>query len=106
MIKATKDLLASKAAQLLVGKQIARYGKLESLRLDSKKHQMELICHLEGESTPLKLRVEKYILSNDGAVSFLEITETSCSHIWVARLMEDFVHGIKFPIPGWVSAIL
>jgi hypothetical protein len=49
MFRSAKDALAGKSARIYLNDLLARYGRLEDLRIDSKAGTMELTCLLHGE---------------------------------------------------------
>jgi hypothetical protein len=106
MFKAAKDALASEAARRYVNGLIARYGKVEELRIDSRRHQMKAVCHLDGENVPIVIDVGNYVIRDHGEKKSLEITAIACSRVWLERLLEDHVRGRSIDLPSWAAAAL
>jgi hypothetical protein len=63
MFKAAKDAMTSRAAQVYVNNRIARYGEVQTLRINSREKTMEVSCLLHGESDPITIKVETITLT-------------------------------------------
>ncbi len=106
MIHAAKDMIASKAARAYVNNLIARYGKVEELAIDSRNRRIRVTCSLDGESVPVTIDVERYIIHEDGPKRMIELDACRCSRRWIETLLIDFVKGRRFEIPPWATAAL
>lgn len=106
MLNLTKDAITSRAAQAFLNSRMARYGRVDRLKIDSTKRAIEVVCSLEGEAEPVTLRVEEYELHDEGGKRFIEIKRASCSRPWLHRAMEDLAPGRRFELPGWAAAAL
>jgi hypothetical protein len=107
MFSAMKDAVTSKAAQTFVNQRIARYGEVQSLKIDSKRKSVEVVCQLLGESAPITVSVDHYEL-RDGAdgEKFLRVRSCSASRPWLENLLRDQAVGREFPVPGWAASAL
>src|SRR5215216_2373250 len=106
MFNAAKDALSSRAAQTFVNDRIRRYGKVERLKIDSQRKQMEVVCLLDGEPTPITVRVGNYVVENEGSKKILRISQCTCSRPWLQRLLNDFAEGRRIEVPSWAAAAL
>ncbi len=106
MFKALKDSIASNAALLHCNRLISRYGALKELRIDSARRRMEAVFHLEGETAPVAVTVEKYEIVEEKGRKFFRVVECRCARPWIQNVIEDHVYGRKFPLPHWAAAIL
>ncbi|QYM79457.1 hypothetical protein K0B96_02245 [Horticoccus luteus] len=98
--------MTSRAAQAFVNSRIARYGRVDRLKIDSTNRAIEVVCSLEGEVDPVTVRVDRYELHDEGGKRFIEIKKASCSRPWLHRALEDFAPGRRFEVPGWAAAAL
>jgi len=106
MISAIKDAVTSRAAQAFVNKQIARYGSVEDLKIDSGSRTVEISCLLHGEASPIHVKVENYAVESSGAKKFLTVTRISASRPWLQNLLIDHVQGRRVELPSWAAAAL
>lgn len=102
-----KDAVTSKAAQTFVNQRIARYGEVQSLKIDSKRKSVEVVCQLLGEPTPITVRLDNYDLRDgpDGG-KLLRVGSCSASRPWLENLLTDQAIGREFPVPGWAASAL
>lgn len=106
MLNAAKDALASKAAKHYLKGLVARYGELHSISLDSQKKRVAFVCLLHGETEPLRVTVDRYVLRQAGDQQFVEVLACSCDRPWVHRLLEDYAIGRRIELPGWAASAL
>jgi hypothetical protein len=106
MFHAAKDALASEAARRYFNNLIARYGKVEELRIDSRNQTMKIVCLLEGEAQPITIHVDDYAILTVDSKKMLQIGTCRCSRPWVESLLVDFVRGRTIELPGWAAAAL
>lgn len=106
MFNSTKNFMTGKAAQLYVNNLIARYAVLKDLKIDAQNKTVEIVCQLHGETEPIRVRVDKYLLQEKGEQRFVQIVKCTCSRPWVQNLVEDFVQGRQVEVPPWAMAAL
>lgn len=106
MFSAAKDALASKAARAFVNQQIARYGEVTSLKIDSHNKTIEAVCQLIGEREPITARLESYELHDAGDQKMLRIGSCTCDRLWLQNLLMDHARGRDIPVPGWAATAL
>jgi len=106
MLTAAKDAVASRAAQVWANTLIARYGKVQDLKIDSRQKTLEVSCLLEGEASPLTVRIEKYVVESAGEKKFLRATAFTCSRPWLQKVLADHGPRQRLELPPWAAAIL
>ncbi len=106
MFNAAKDALASKAAQAWANGLIARYGKVQDLKIDSRRKTLELSCRLDGESVPITIRIENYRIETVGEKAFVCAADFKCTRPWLQTLLMDFGPRQRVELPGWAIAAL
>jgi hypothetical protein len=106
MFNAAKDALTSRAAQAWANQLIARYGKVQDLRIDSRQKTLEVSCLLDGESTPVVLKIENYVVEIEGDKRFIRARQFTCSRPWLQNLLTDHGHRPRLELPAWAAAAL
>ena len=103
---AAKDSMASKAAQVYLNKLIARYGKVQELKLDSRAKTIRATCLLEGETQPIVVHAENYVIESEGDKKFIRIASCSCNRPWLQNLITDFLQTRRIELPSWAASNL
>lgn len=106
MFNAAKDALASRAAQAWANKLIAKYGKVQHVRIDSRRKTLEVTCLLEGEPAPITIVVENYVLEHEQDKKYLRATDFRCTRPWLESLLRDFGHRQRVELPHWAAVAL
>jgi hypothetical protein len=106
MFSAAKDLMTSSAAKAYANDFIKRYGKIEELKIDSKRNRIEVVCQLTGEVDAIGVTIEKYLIEEKNGKKFFSVVDSSCTRPWLQTAMRDHLHGRRFELPGWASAAL
>ena len=106
MFNGIKDSLASTAAKSLLASRMDRYGKLTDLRIRSREKTIAAELLLEGEETPVLVRIERYrIVGNSGEYSIV-VEGVTASRGWLQNLLEDLLVGKPMPVPSIVLLAL
>lgn len=106
MLNAAKDALSSKAAQTWANSLIARYGKVQALKIDSRCKTVEVSCLLDGEPTPITIKIENYVVETEQDKKFIRATNFSCTRPWLRNLLCDFGSKQRIELPSWAAAML
>ncbi|MCS6243751.1 MAG: hypothetical protein H2172_07850 [Opitutus sp.] len=106
MFTAAKDAVASQAARTFVNGQIARYGQVRELKIDSRAKTVAVVCELIGESEPVHVRVDSYRLVSENGQYFVEVLTCSCSRPWLHNLLFDHACGRRWVLPSWAAKVL
>ena len=100
MLQKMKDCTLSKGGKALVNKFIARYGRLESLDLDTAKKKIELSLRLKGEKESLMVLVDRYTLVDRMGKSFVGLEGVRTSRTWLNTILNKYISGRMFEIPN------
>ena len=106
MFNAAKDALTSRSAQIWANNLIARYGKVQVLKIDSRLKTLEVTCLLEGESTPITVGIENYVVETEGDKKFIHATRFTCSRAWLQKVLTDHGYRQRIELPSWAAAAL
>ena len=106
MFNAAKDALTGRAAMLFINNHIARYGRLQELKIDSQRKTMEVSCLLHGESAPIVVKLKNYVVETEGKKKFIQVGEFSCTRPWLQNLLDDFGQNRRIKLPPWAATVL
>jgi len=106
MFTAAKDALSSQAAKTWANSLIARYGKVQDLKIDSRRKTVEVSCLLEGEATPITVKIENYVVETEQDKRFVRATGFSCTRPWLQNVLADFGPKQRIELPPWAAAAL
>jgi len=106
MFTAAKDVLASKAAQTWANSLIARYGKVQGLKIDSRLKSLEVSCLLDGEPTPITIKIENYVVETVQGKNFIRADGFSCTRPWLHNVLKDYGPKQRIELPPWAAAVL
>jgi len=106
MFNAAKDALASRAAQSWANNLIARYGRVDHLKIDSRRKTLEATCQLEGEINPITIRVDEYVVETEGEKKFIRATRFTCNRPWLQNVLTDYGSQHRLELPPLAAAAL
>lgn len=106
MFNAAKDALASRAAQTWANSLISRYGKVEDVKIDSRLKTVEVTCLLEGEPTPITIKIGNYVVETERDKKFIRATGFTCTRPWLQNFLTDFGSRQRIELPSWAAAAL
>jgi hypothetical protein len=106
MFHAAKDALASRAAQTWANSALVRYGKFQDLKIDSRGKTLEISCLLEGEPTPITVKIDNYTIETEGGKKFIRATGFTCTRPWLQNVLNDFGPKQRIELPTWAVAAL
>jgi hypothetical protein len=106
MLSAAKDAMASMAAKSYLNNFIERYGRVDDLKIDTKRSRIEVVCTLIGEVAPIGVTIERYRIEDRGARKVLQVLDSSATRPWLQAVMRDHLHGREFEVPPWAASAL
>ena len=106
MFSAAKDALTSRAAQAWAGSLLARYGTVHDAKIDSRAKTLEVSCLLEGELTPITIKIAGYTVETEGGKKFLRATGFTCTRPWLQNVLRDFGPRQRIELPAWAATAL
>ena len=74
--------------------------------LDSKTKTIELEIMLKGESEPLHVKVNEYVLSQKNDNYYLEAKNIVTSREWINTIASQYLSNQKFEIPSEYARML
>ena len=97
----SKDRFISARIKQELNVQLARYGEVLDVRLNTREQSVEIEIRLKGEPDPIKIRVGKYSLVKENAELYLAIDPKTveASREWLTLLLQDHAGRQRLPIP-------
>jgi hypothetical protein len=104
-----KDKLLSKAAIAKISKELRPYGTLVDFKLNTVDKSVFASLLLNGEQSPVEIRVTKYELIQKEERLFVEVDGKwiETSREWLTRLLQDKMGRRSFAVPeelAWIAA--
>lgn len=106
MISAAKDLMTSRAARAYLDHLIQAYGRVRELQIDSRRGRIELDCELLGETEPIHIVIERYVIVAGTDRASLEVQASTASRPWIEAALRVHLHGRRIALPGWAASAL
>ena len=106
MLNAAKDAITSRAAQAWANNLIAPYGKVQDLKIDSRRKSLEVTCLLEGEASAITVRVAQYTIETEGDKKFIRATGFTCTRPWLQKVLMDHAPQRRLELPPWAAVAL
>ena len=97
----SKDRLISARIKQELNVQLARYGEVLDVNLNTREQSVEISVRLKGEPDPIKIRVGKYSLVKENGELWLAIDAQTveASREWLTLLLQDRAGTQRLPIP-------
>jgi hypothetical protein len=107
----SKDRFISAGIKQELNPQLARYGEVSDIKLNTRAQSVEISLRLKGESEPLMIRVGKYSLVKENGDLWLAIDARTieASKEWLTLLLQDHAGRHRLPIPhkfAWLVEFL
>ena len=99
MLNRMKDRTTSTVIKTAVNAFLKEYGKIMSLNLDSAEKSVTIKMLLDGEETPIDIRVGRYELLQEGEKHLIMMEEIRTTRPWMDTFAKNYVEGKKFKIP-------
>jgi len=97
----SKDRFISARIKQELNIQLARYGEVLDVKLNTREQSLEISVRLKGESDPISIRVGKYSLVKENGELWLTIDAQTieASKEWLTLLLQDQAGRHRLPIP-------
>ena len=97
----SKDRLISARIKQELNVQVARYGQVSDVKLNTREQSVEIFVRLKGEPNPISVRVGKYSLVKENGDLWLTIDSQTIetSREWLTLLLQDQAGRQRLPIP-------
>ena len=95
-----KDRLVESAAlPVLNNAWLKPFGRATSLKMDSSNRTAELCLELNGEQTPITIKVQDYELIEEPNGTFIVLKSVTASRQWMTALAREYIVGRRLAVP-------
>lgn len=106
-----KDRLVESAAlPVLNNAWLKPFGRATSLKIDSSSKTAELCLELNGEQTPITIKVQDYELLQEPNGTFIVLKSVTASREWMTAMAREYLVGRRLAVPsehaGMISRFL
>jgi hypothetical protein len=97
----SKDRLIGERIKHELNTQLARYGEVLDVKLNTREQSVRLSIKLKGEPDPITVNIGKYALIKEDAQLWLTVDSQSiqASREWLTLLLQDQAGRQRLPIP-------
>lgn len=101
-----KDQAAQLAVRALFKLKFNAFGNMTSLQINSKTKTIQLDLELKGETTPIKIAISRYELTEEGGKTYLCLGEINTSREWINVLLANYLTDRRLEVPSAVKIAL
>ena len=102
-----KDRLVESVAPAFLNTSVLKpYGRIVTLKLNSKQKRMDADLELKGERELVRAQVDQYELIQEEGRLFLSIQAISTSREWLTELAVHFLVGRRILVPPEAAKFL
>lgn len=97
----SKDRLISERIKQELDIQLARYGRVLDVKLNTREQSVELSMSLKGEPNPITVKIGKYSLIKESGQLWLTVDSRTieASREWLTLVLQDQAGRQRLPIP-------
>ena len=93
-------LTGSASTKYLINQSIKEFGQLVELKIDNRSKSVTVSILLNGESLPMKLRIDEYEIIRDNSSAGILIKDASSDKPWLNSIIKKFVIGKALKVPA------
>lgn len=107
----SKDRLIGARIKQELNVQLARYGEVLDVKLNTRDQSVQLSVRLKGESDPITVNFGKYVLIKENDQLYLTVDSQTieASREWLTLVLQDQAGRQRLPIPqkyAWLVEFL
>jgi hypothetical protein len=98
-LQGQKDTSVSFLVEKMLQKKIEPFGRLLEFKLDSRQNGASLKLLLKGETEPVMLWVDEYLLVQSANQISVTVRRARASREWITALLDELLLGKPFIVP-------
>lgn len=97
-----KDAAISAGVRKFLASKLGDFGKIDQLTIDTSSRKIVMIVALEGEATPVEIRLAGYEIQEQNGVTTVSVPAGAftASRPWLTKLLNSQLGGRPFKIPA------
>ncbi len=103
---AARDKAVEVAARAFINRKIEQFGNVTRLEIDPKQKTVFLEAALNGETSPVTIRILRYELTEKDGESYVTVQQVDTSREWLTAATNQYAIGRPFKIPSAVKSAL
>ena len=106
MKKMAAQVSGASGAKVVINKLISEYGKVCDLEINKAEHSIIASVLLDGESTPIAVKIEEYEIIKTEAGTSVVVKSASSDKAWLNTGIKNFLIGKAWNIPEKATPFL
>ena len=107
----SKDRLIGARIKQELNVQLARYGEILDVKLNTREQSVQLFVALKGDPSPITVKIGKYSLMKENGQLWLTVDSRSieASKEWLTSVLQDQAGRQRLPVPqkyAWLVEFL
>ena len=106
IVLAFKEGAVEAGAKAFINRKIESFGEVTHLQIDPRGKIILLQATLKGETSPVVVKVLRYEVISAPEATYLQLGEFDASREWITAVLNQYVTGLRLPVPASVQALL
>ena len=106
LANALKQRALEAAVKTLINQKIKAFGSVTSLQIDSKQRTVSAQLALKGETQPITIKIGAYEVTQENGGTCISFQNLQASKEWIGNVLNEYVAGRRFKVPGVVKMAL
>lgn len=106
LARGVKDGALGMSLKAYVNDKLRDYGEVLDCSINTAEAKLTLRALLKGESESVIATIERYEIEAEGDERYIKLVRFSTSRPWLTQLLNKFLAGKRYKLPGAVSKLL
>jgi hypothetical protein len=103
---ALKQRALEAALKTLINQKIKAFGSVTTLQIDTKQRTISAQLALKGETQPITINIGAYEVTQEKEITSISFQNLQASREWIGNVLNEYVAGRRFKVPGVVKMAL
>ncbi len=106
IVLAFKEGAVEAGAKAFINRKIQSFGEVTHLQIDARAKTILLQAMLKGEASAVVVKVLRYEIISAPEATYLQLGAFEASREWISAVLNQYVTGLRLPVPASVLAVL